>query len=146
LYGPGDNFDLETSHVIPALIRKFYEAIAAGADKVTVWGTGKARREFLHVDDLASACLFLMEHYNEEEIINVGSGTDIAISELVDLIKEISGFGGSIVYDTSKPDGMPRKLLDVSRITSIGWKHVIDIKHGLKVLYDMYANKEFYSK
>ena len=119
LYGPGDNFDLENSHVLPALMRKFHEAKVEGADEVTVWGTGKPRREFLHVDDLADACVFLMGNYSSAEIVNVGWGRDISITELADMIREVIGFKGKIVYDTSKPDGTPRKLLDTARLLSL---------------------------
>jgi len=132
LYGPGDNYDLETSHVVPALIRKFVEARRAGTPAVTVWGSGAPRREFLHVDDLAEACLFLMEKYDRPEIINIGIGTDIPIGELALLIQKITGYRGEIRFDRSKPDGTPRKLLDVSRITALGWKARIPLEEGLR--------------
>lgn len=135
LYGPGDNFDLETSHVVPALIRKFHEAKEAGRKEVVVWGTGNPRREFLHVDDLADAALFLMERYDSEEIINVGVGEDISIRELAGLIAEVVGFEGEIVYDTTKPDGTPRKLLDVSRLFAMGWRPKISLREGLASTY-----------
>jgi GDP-L-fucose synthase len=132
LYGPGDNYDLESSHVVPALIRKFVEARRAGAPAVTVWGSGAPRREFLHVDDLAEACLFLMEKYDRPEIINIGTGTDIPIGELALVIQKIAGYRGEIRFDRSKPDGTPRKLLDVSRITALGWKARITLEEGLR--------------
>ncbi|WP_253701116.1 NAD-dependent epimerase/dehydratase family protein, partial [Thermus scotoductus] len=135
LYGPGDNFDLETSHVIPALIRKFHEAKVVGKGSVTVWGTGTPRREFLHVDDLADAALFLMRYYEGEDIINVGVGEDISIRELAELVAKVVGFQGEIVYDTSKPDGTPRKLLDVSRLFSMGWRPRIPLKEGIEQTY-----------
>jgi GDP-L-fucose synthase len=142
LYGPGDNFDLETSHVIPALIRKFHEAKVEGRPHVAVWGTGRPRREFLHVDDLADALLFLMEHYDSEEIINVGVGEDITIQKLAELIKEVVGYEGEIVFDPSKPDGMPRKLLDVSRLQALGWSPSISLKEGLRQTYRWYVEHE----
>lgn len=135
LYGPGDNFDLQKSHVLPALLRKFHEAATAGNDEVVVWGTGTPRREFLHVDDLASASLFLLEHYDEPGPINVGVGADLEIRELAELIAEVTGFGGRIVFDTSKPDGTPRKLLDVSRLAALGWTPSIDIADGVAATY-----------
>lgn len=135
LYGPGDNFDLETSHVLPALLRKFHEARECREERVTVWGTGTPRREFLHVDDLADACLFLMRKYESPEIINVGVGRDIAVSELAELIREIVGFEGDIVYDTSKPDGMARKLLDVTRLRGLGWEASIPLREGIELTY-----------
>lgn len=135
LYGPGDNFDLETSHVIPALIRKFHEAKVRGEPHVVVWGTGTPRREFLHVDDLADAALFLMRYYEGEDIINVGVGEDISIRELAELVAKVVGFQGEIVYDTSKPDGTPRKLLDVSRLFSMGWRPRIPLEEGIEQTY-----------
>ena len=131
LYGPGDNFDLETSHVLPALVRKFIEAKEAGTESVTVWGSGTPRREFLHVDDLADACVFLMENYSSDEIINVGWGQDISIADLAELIGRIVGFEGEIVLDASKPDGTPRKLLDTSRLTALGWQPSITLEEGI---------------
>ena len=168
LYGPGDNFDLETSHVLPALIRKFHEAKlrmakppevgglrseaktnasseallkrsappTSGSSLVTIWGTGEPRREFLHVDDLADACLFVMKHYEEDEIINIGAGKDISIKELAGMIKEIVGFEGKTTFDTTKPDGTPRKLLDVTRMTRLGWAPKISLRDGIKLTYD----------
>ena len=131
LYGPGDNFDLETSHVLPALIRKFHDAKANRADEVTVWGTGQPRREFLHVDDLADAAVFLMGSDDAPELINVGTGEDLPISDLAEMIREVVGFAGRIRYDTSMPDGAPRKLLDVSRMTSLGWRPRIPLRDGI---------------
>lgn len=141
LYGPGDNFDLENSHVLPALLRKFHEAKIRNKNEVIVWGSGKPRREFMHVDDLADACVFLMKHYEQEKIINVGTGKDISISELAYLIKDISGFHGSLKFDTSKPDGTPRKLLDVSRLSELGWKAGIGFEQGIKDTYDWYVKQ-----
>ena len=138
LYGPGDNFDLETSHVLPAFIRRFHEARLAQAPSVTIWGTGSPRREFLHVDDLADACCFLMDHYDSEEIINVGVGQDISIAELAALVADVVGFGGEILYDASKPDGTPRKLLDVSRLTALGWNASIGLRQGIASTYEWY--------
>jgi GDP-L-fucose synthase len=132
LYGPNDNFDLKTSHVLPALIRKFHEAKIENKKEVEMWGTGKAKREFLHVDDLAEACVFLMDNYEDDEIINIGTGEDLSIADLADTIKRVVGYQGKTVYDTSKPDGTPRKLLDVSKIHNLGWKHKIDLETGIK--------------
>lgn len=145
LYGPGDNFDLNNSHVIPALIRKFHEAKEFKKEFVTVWGTGKPYREFLHVDDLADACIFLMNKYNESEIINIGTGSDITIKELVELIKEITEFQGEVIWDTKKPDGTPRKLLDISRISALGWKPKIGLREGIKETYKWYIENVNYS-
>jgi len=131
LYGPGDNFDPESSHVIPALVRKFVEAKRAGSLSAVIWGTGNPRREFLHVDDLADACVFLMDDYDAPEIINVGAGRDISIAELAEMIREITGYAGEIVYDSSKPDGTPRKLLDVSKLTAMGWSPKVTLRQGL---------------
>jgi GDP-L-fucose synthase len=139
LYGPGDHFEFERSHVISALVRRFAEAKQADAKSVTLWGTGSARREFLHVDDCAEACVFLLENYDSPEIINVGSGIDFTIKELAELIAILVDYKGRIIWDTSKPDGMPRKLLDVTRLSALGWKHSIDLETGLKmVLEDFY--------
>jgi GDP-L-fucose synthase len=131
LYGPNDNFDLETSHVLPALIRKAHEAKARKDQKLVVWGTGKPRREFLHVDDLASACLLLLEKYDSSEIINVGCGEDISIRELAELICDVVGFDGELAWDTTKPDGTPRKLLEVTRLRALGWKPAIPLRDGI---------------
>ena len=135
LYGPGDNYDLNNSHVVPALIRKFHEAKERGDSAVPCWGTGSPRREFLHVDDLAAACMFLMEHYNGKEHVNVGTGEDLPIKELAETIRDIAGFTGDIAWDTDKPDGTPRKLMDCSRIHNLGWKHAIELQQGLSEVY-----------
>lgn len=140
LYGPGDNFDLKTSHVLPALIRKFHEAKVSGAGQVEIWGTGSPRREFLHVDDLADACLHLMQSYDDEPLVNVGCGEDISISELAALIGRIVGYDGAVVFDKSKPDGTPRKLLDVSRLGSLGWRPRIRLEDGIRATYDWYRS------
>jgi len=141
LYGPNDNYDLETSHVVPALIRKFHEANMAGVQSVTCWGTGAAMRELLYVDDLARACVFLMDHYSEEEIINVGYGCDLAVKDLAELVKRIVGFSGHIVWDTSKPDGTPRKLLDSSRLLALGWRPQVDLATGLRLAYQDFLSR-----
>ncbi|ABO49925.1 NAD-dependent epimerase/dehydratase [Desulforamulus reducens MI-1] len=138
LYGPNDNFDLENSHVLPALIRKFHEAKTKIQPAVTVWGTGTPKREFLHVDDLADACVFLMEHYQDSEIINIGTGQDLTIKELAELVKAKVGYQGEIVYDNTKPDGTPKKLLDVSKLKSMGWQAQIPLKEGLVGTYEWY--------
>jgi GDP-L-fucose synthase len=146
MYGPGDNFDLENSHVLPALIRKFNEAKKSGDSSVTLWGSGLPRREFLHADDLGRACLFLLENYEDHVAINVGMGVDISIKELADLIRKITGFKGHIDWDSSKPDGTPRKLLDVSRITALGWKPKILLEDGVRSTYEWYkAHEEEFS-
>ena len=139
LYGPGDNFDPQSSHVLPALLRKFHEAKLAGLDSVTLWGSGTPRREFLHVDDLAKAVLFLLQGYDKATAINVGTGVDIEISELANLIAEVTNFQGSINWDTSKPDGTPRKLLDVSRINQLGWNSEILLTDGIKSTYEWFV-------
>lgn len=142
LYGPGDNFDLQSSHVLPAFIRRFHEASISGASSVTVWGTGSPRREFLHVDDLAQACLMLLQSYDSHETINVGWGEDLPIKELAEAVADVVGFEGMIEWDTSKPDGMPRKLLDTSRINDLGWQPQISLRDGLASTYEWYlANK-----
>jgi GDP-L-fucose synthase len=140
LYGINDNFDLETSHVLPALLRKFHEAKINGDQEVVIWGTGKPRREFLYVDDLADACVHLIKNYSDEGHINVGTGEDLEIIELANIIKEIVGFKGLIVNDLTKPDGTPRKLLDVSLLESTGWKYKTSLKDGIKKVYDWYLN------
>jgi GDP-L-fucose synthase len=138
LYGPEDNFELESSHVMPALIRKFHEAKVANAPSVTVWGSGKPLREFLHVDDCASACLYLMQHYEGEDIVNIGVGEDISIARLAEIIGEVVGYHGEIIYDASKPDGAPRKLVDVSRINGLGWHARIGLEEGVRRTYEWY--------
>jgi GDP-L-fucose synthase len=135
LYGPNDNYDLNNSHVLPALLRKFHEAKERGDKEVVVWGSGTPRREFLHADDLADACVFLMNHYNEAGLVNIGVGKDISIGELAQLIKEIVGFEGTIIFDTSKPDGTPRKLMDVSKLHALGWTASINLKEGIQKVY-----------
>jgi GDP-L-fucose synthase len=135
LYGPNDNYDLNNSHVLPALLRKFHEAKINDQPDVTVWGSGTPKREFLHADDMAYACVFLMKNYNEPGLINIGVGEDISIKELAEMIKEITGYKGKIVFDTSKPDGTPRKLLDVSRLTQLGWKASIELITGIGSVY-----------
>jgi len=148
LYGPNDNFNLETSHVLPALIRKFHEAKVEGTEAVTIWGTGKALREFMYVEDLANAIVFMMENINAKDLyengithLNVGTGKDISISDLAKLIAEISGFNGNIVYDSSKPDGTPRKLMDVTRINELGWKYKTELKEGIIKTYNFFKEK-----
>ncbi|QNE38406.1 GDP-L-fucose synthase [Hymenobacter sp. NBH84] len=135
LYGPGDNYDLQNSHVLPALLRKFHEAKESNAPEVEVWGTGTPRREFLHVDDLADACLHLMLHYNGKEPVNVGTGEDLTIRELVELVRDTVGYEGNIRFNTDKPDGTPRKLLDVSKLAEAGWKYKIALPGGIKAVY-----------
>lgn len=135
LYGPNDNFDLTSSHVLPAMIRKFHDAKEEGRSEVTIWGSGTPKREFLYVDDLADACVFLMDHYNEGKHINVGTGQDVAIAELADMIRRVVYPDAKIVYDTSKPDGTPRKLLDVSRLHALGWRHKVSLNEGIKQTY-----------
>lgn len=138
LYGPNDNFDLQNSHVLPALIRKFYEARLQNLPEITIWGTGKALREFLHVDDLADALIFLMQNYNSSEIINIGTGQDISIYDLANLIKKIVGYAGKIYFDTSMPDGTPKKQLDIEKITAIGWQAKINLEDGIKSTLEWY--------
>lgn len=135
LYGPNDNYDLQNSHVLPAMIRKFHEAKVSKNQEVNLWGTGSPMREFLHADDLAEACVYLMENYSQPEFINVGTGTDVTIKELAETVKEIVGFEGNLNWDTSKPDGTPRKLMDVSRLHAQGWKHKINLKEGIGLAY-----------
>lgn len=140
LYGINDNFDLNNSHVLPALIRKFHEAKQNGEKEVVMWGTGTPKREFLYVDDLAEACLFLMENYSDHTHINVGTGEDLSILELANLVKKITGYEGEIVNDLSKPDGTPRKVMDVSKINSLGWKAHTDLETGIRKVYDWFLN------
>jgi GDP-L-fucose synthase len=135
LYGPHDNYDLEKSHVLPALMRKFITAKRANAPEVVMWGSGTPRREFLHVDDLADACFFLMQYYSEAGLINIGTGTDITIRELAELIKNITGYAGKIILDTTKPDGTPRKLLDIGKLVSLGWKPSVELSDGVTKVY-----------
>jgi GDP-L-fucose synthase len=143
LYGPNDNYDLQNSHVLPAFIRKFREAVEKGSPYVEIWGTGKPMREFLHVDDLADAALFLMLNYNEEQHVNVGTGTDISIGDLAALVQKIIGFEGELRFDASKPDGTPRKLLDVSRLHGLGWKHSISLESGIRQVVGELSGKQF---
>lgn len=140
MYGPNDNFDLKTSHVLPALIRKFHEAKLNGSPAVEVWGTGTPKREFLHSDDLANACIFLMKHYEDDEIINIGVGEDISIKELAEMIQKIVGHEGEITYNTSAPDGTPRKLVDVTKINNLGWKAQISLREGIESVYQVFCN------
>ena len=135
LYGPGDNFDLQTSHVLPALVRRFHEAKRANSTHVVLWGTGTPRREFLHVDDLAEACLFILRGYDEPQMLNVGVGEDVSIRELAEMIARVVGFRGALEFDASKPDGTPRKLLDVSRIHALGWRARIPLETGIAKTY-----------
>jgi GDP-L-fucose synthase len=138
LYGPGDNFDLQSSHVLPAMMRKFHDAKEAGMGEVVLWGTGSPRREFLHVDDLADACLFVMRNYEGESFLNVGVGEDLSIQELAELVKAAVGFQGCIVWDSAKPDGTPRKLLDVSRIQALGWRARTPLEDGIASTYQWF--------
>lgn len=142
LYGPNDNFDLETSHVLPAMIRKFHEAKINNKKEMELWGTGKPKREFLHVDDLADAVLYLMNNYDDSKIVNIGTGVDISIKELAETIKKEVSFSGKIIWDTGKPDGTPRKWLDVSYLHSLGWKHKIDLAEGIKMTYKWYLENK----
>jgi GDP-L-fucose synthase len=135
LYGPNDNYDLQKSHVLPALLRKFHEAKVNAAPTVTVWGSGSPLREFLHADDLADACYYLMQHYNEPGLVNIGVGHDISIKDLAELVKKITGYEGNIVWDSSKPDGTPRKLMDVSKLHGFGWKEKISLEDGIRNVY-----------
>jgi len=140
LYGPNDNFDLQSSHVVPALIRKFHEAVSSGADEVVIWGSGTPRREFMHVDDVADACLFLLRSYDSPEIINIGCGEDVSIRELAGTIAGVMGFTGRLVFDATKPDGAPRKLLDSGRLSSLGWKPRIDLPTGIRSTCEWFLN------
>ena len=142
LYGPGDNFDLHSSHVLPALIRKFHEAKLNQLPEVEIWGSGTPKREFLHVDDLASACLFLMDKYSSAEIINIGSGQEVTIAELADLVKGTVGFQGGLRYNAAMPDGTPRKLLDVSKLTALGWQSRISLQDGIAATYQWFLDHE----
>ncbi len=142
LYGIGDNYDLNNSHVLPALIRKVHEAKMANASEVVVWGTGTPKREFLFADDLAEACNFLMKNYDEKGLINIGTGVDLSIADLAAMVKKIIGFNGKLVFDTTKPDGTPRKLMDVSLLHSLGWKHTIDLDEGIHLAYQDFLKKK----
>jgi GDP-L-fucose synthase len=142
LYGPGDNFDPLSSHVLPALIRRFHEAVRSGAGSVTIWGSGRPRREFLHVDDLADAACFLLEHYDGAAPINVGTGVDLTIAELARLVADVAGFRGELVFDPSKPDGTPRKVLDVSRLRELGWTPAIGLREGIERTYAWFATHQ----
>jgi GDP-L-fucose synthase len=143
LYGPNDNYDLEKGHVLAALLRKFATAKTEGLDKVEIWGSGKPKREFMFVDDLADACIFLMENYNETEIVNVGTGVDLTIAELAGLIKDVTGFDGSIVWNSERPDGTPRKVMDVSKINALGWKAKVNLEEGLRMVYNEIKDRKF---
>jgi len=142
LYGPQDNFDLTSSHVLPALIRKFHEAKLQGEKRVTIWGTGTPRREFLYVDDLADACVFLMNNYDDDEHVNVGTGVDLSIRELAENVRDAVAPGTELVFDTGKPDGMPRKLLDVSKLHALGWRHRVDLAEGIEKTYRWFRENQ----
>jgi GDP-L-fucose synthase len=142
LYGPNDNYDLQNAHVLPSLVRKFHEAKIINLPEVSIWGTGSPKREFLHADDLADACVFLMNTYSDEGLVNIGTGEDISISDLALMIKDVVGYEGSIVYDHSKPDGTPRKLMDVSKLSKLGWKYTIPLKQGLEMVYQEYQSRQ----
>lgn len=141
LYGQNDNYDLNNSHVLPALIRKIHEAKEANSPTVTIWGTGSPLREFMHANDMADACVYLMLNYNGEKFVNIGTGTDISIKDLALIIKKIAGYAGDLVFDTTKPDGTPRKLMDVSYLHSLGWKHKIELEEGIKMVYEEFKEK-----
>jgi GDP-L-fucose synthase len=143
LYGPNDNYDLNNSHVLPALLRKFHEAKISGAQNVTVWGSGSPKREFLHADDLAEACLYLMENYSEPGLVNIGSGVDLSIKELAEMIARITEFEGQIIWDSSKPDGTPRKLMDVGKLHQAGWHHKIELEDGIRSVYEAVKENSF---
>lgn len=140
LYGPNDNYDLENAHVLPTFIRKFHEAKISGAGEVVIWGSGTPRREFLHADDLADACVYLMHNYNDAGLVNIGTGIDLTITELAMMIKDVVGFKGNLVYDSTKPDGTPRKLMDVSKLTQLGWTYKISLREGLAQVYKEYQS------
>jgi GDP-L-fucose synthase len=142
LYGPNDNYDLQNSHVLPALIRKFHEAKIQGASSVEVWGTGSPLREFLHVDDLAEACCFLMQNYNDKQFVNVGCGSDLSIKDLAEMIQDVVGFKGALIWNTEKPDGTPRKLMDISKIKSLGWSPKIELNLGIQMVYKEYQTQQ----
>jgi GDP-L-fucose synthase len=142
LYGPNDNFDLATSHVLPALVRRFHEAVRSGIQEVTLWGTGAPRREFLHVDDLAAACLTLLESYDDPAPVNIGTGEDLSIRDLASLVADVTGYTGTITWDATHPDGTPRKLLDSSRVRSLGWRPAVDLKDGIRATYRWFSEAE----
>jgi GDP-L-fucose synthase len=142
LYGPNDNFDLESSHVLPALIRKFHEARISGRRDVVIWGSGSPRREFLHVDDLADACVFLMRHYDGRQHVNVGTGEDVTIRQLAETLRAVVFPQARLTFDSSKPDGAPRKLLDVSRLRALGWRHRIELEEGLRQVYEWFLQHQ----
>lgn len=142
LYGPNDNYDLEKSHVLPALIRKFHEAKKSNQAQVEIWGTGSPKREFLYADDLADACYYLMLNYNDADFLNIGTGHDLSIKELALLVKDVVGYEGELAFNTSKPDGTPRKLMDVSKLHSLGWKHMIELPEGIKLAYQDFLSKQ----
>lgn len=144
LYGPNDNYDLEKSHVLPAMLRKFITAQRNNSPEVELWGTGSPRREFLHVDDLAEACLYMLQHYNEKGLVNIGTGEDVTIKELAELIQSVTGYQGQIRWNTDKPNGTPRKLMDVSKINSFGWKAKIDLPTGVRMVYELIRDVEFW--
>ncbi len=146
LYGIGDNYDLKNSHVLPALIRKFHEAKENGSPSVEVWGTGTPKREFRFADELADACIFLMENYNERELVNIGAGEDVSIKELVGIVQDVVGFDGKVVWNTDMPDGTPRKWMDVAKLTELGWKRSIELRQGIEMTYaDFCSQQEYYS-
>lgn len=140
LYGPYDNYDLDNSHVMPAMIRKFHEAKESGAESVTLWGTGKPLREFLYVDDMADACVFLLEHYSEAGHVNIGTGSEVTIRELAETVKRVVGFQGNIVWNESMPDGTPRKLTDVTKLHELGWRHTVELEEGVKLAYEWFRS------
>ena len=142
LYGPNDNYDLQNAHVLPSLVRKFHEAKINNAPEVSIWGSGSPKREFLHADDLADACVFLMDTYSNEGLVNIGTGEEISITDLGLMIKEVVGYEGGIVYDASKPDGTPRKLMDVSKLSKLGWNYSIPLKQGLEMVYQDYQSRQ----
>lgn len=142
LYGINDNYHPENSHVLPALLRRFHEAKISGLTKVVIWGSGSPKREFLFADDLADACLFLMENYSDKEIVNIGCGEDLSIKELAELVKEVTGYTGNLIFDTSKPDGTPRKLLDVTKINALGWRYKTTLKEGMSIAYQDFLMKQ----
>jgi GDP-L-fucose synthase len=140
-YGPNDNYDLQHAHVLPSLIRKFHEAKLNNAPEVNIWGSGTPKREFLHADDLADACVYLMNNYSDAGLVNIGTGEDISISDLAGLIQKVVGYEGAVVYDATKPDGTPRKLMDVSKLTGLGWKFSIPLEKGLELVYKEYQSR-----